>query len=107
MHVFKSLPLKCYTTIVLDGSPADLRHGPGHVFQCAKETTARVAAITAASALLSMRDFTPTPATLPTRFACEHVVAASAEHLRPSAFTKHNWEVSFHGVFNPSSLHSL
>lgn len=81
MHGFKFLPLKSYTKSFLDDTPADLGSGPDHAFQCAKETTFRVVAITAASPALSMKNLTPTPTPtpLPAGFTCEHVVAASAE----------------------------
>lgn len=84
MHGFKFLPLKSHTKSLLDDTPADLGSGPDHAFQSAKETTFRAVAITAASPTLSMRNLTPTPTPLPTRFTCEHVVAASVEHPCPS-----------------------
>jgi len=101
MHVFKFLPLKSYTKIFSPSTTADQESDPDHVLQCVKEWWQSLQLPSFHEEPQPYHNHTPNQIYL--RARC----SSSAEHLKHSAQTKRNREVSFHELFNPSLLHSF
>lgn len=96
MYGFKYFPLN-HIQNVLDRTPADLGSDPDHTLQQRRQLPGQRQSLPPHSSREGLS---------PNHIYLKAVAAASSKNLKHSALTEHIREASFHGLFNPSSLHS-